>query len=404
MRSWYVGQFEYGIQSGLGVTRWADGSVFYGEFEGGQPHGLGIETYANGSFYEGEMCKGKREGMGCLFGRGIPETYAGEWTKGTRHGKGFTGKFTPHPHEEDQGGTEWVIKGHIDFDAAVVASCGRVEKKELLQDGAEEAQLKAALDGRCDTARKAAGDARELSLLLLEKMVKLMKQVMGIEEPKPPAKCRFEAMSPRLGRRVRKAGPLLVPDEAELEAAPNVDWAIIKGSFNEKTAGGWFARVAQGKNGRTKGQAHPGQGQGGGSALLGKTLKERIKIMAKKVERGRRMSLPGNQGRNLLHLPGGDGDEELDLDDSFDDPLKGFVNTSNKSVLKLARKFVGERSGFRIPPLPLWMVPDQESNESRAPKNSLPNGTVSVARPPKGPARDAANLSPKKKLVSPARW
>jgi len=390
------------------MTRWADGSIFYGEFDNGQPHGLGIETYANGSFYEGEMCKGKREGMGCLFGRGIPEAYVGGWIKGTRHGKGFTGKFIPCPSQEEEGSIEWVIKGHVHFEAAVETSCGRVEQKVALQDGGEQARLKTELDGRCDTARKTAGDARDMSLLLLEKMVKLMKQAMGIEDPKPPAKCRFEAMSPRVARRVRKAGPLILPDEAEVEIVPNADWAIVKGGVPGQwgeIAGGWFAHAAEGKNAKSK-----AQGQGGGPALPGKTLKERIKTLSKKVERGRRMSLPSHQGKNLLHLPihDDDDDEAQDLDDSFhDDPLKGFVaSNTNKSVLKLARKFVGEKSGFRIPPLPLWMIPEVpkvEVKESTTSKPSVQMGTVSFARPPKGPARDAANLSPKKKLVSPTR-
>lgn len=148
MRSWYVGNFKDGLLSDIGLVRWLDGSLYYGEFENGQPHGLGIETYANGSYYEGEMAKGKRDGIGTLYGKGVHEAYCGEWMKGSRHGSGFTGKFSSSLLPDQTEDVDWVIKGHTKFDFYVETSCGRVTQKTARIEAGYQSRLMTLLDKR----------------------------------------------------------------------------------------------------------------------------------------------------------------------------------------------------------------------------------------------------------------
>ena len=77
-----------GVEDGLGVMNWVDGSSYAGEFEYGHVQGIGIETYSDGSTYKGQFEKGHRHGIG-VYSTPTADQYSGGWQDGERHGLGF---------------------------------------------------------------------------------------------------------------------------------------------------------------------------------------------------------------------------------------------------------------------------------------------------------------------------
>ena len=104
----YVGDFVDNNRTGQGVYTWANGDVFTGRFELGKRtdgvwskaavsntarsidvtyRGMGVRKYADGSVYIGELVNGQRSGMGML--RFLNGTlYAGNFVNGKYHGTG----------------------------------------------------------------------------------------------------------------------------------------------------------------------------------------------------------------------------------------------------------------------------------------------------------------------------
>lgn len=250
---------------------------------------------------------------------------------------------------------------------------------------------------RCNRARVVARNSRDLALLLLEKMCVSMQQTHGIQVPKPPAPCRFETKSPRLAQRVRKAG--ILEQSAAAESASD-DWAIIKEvtGRSDDLMGGWFAHAMMQNKKKSS-----------GGLSVGLTIKERISKfnanLANSMRQEGRKSLPGSKGNILSALFQNQGEEEEERDKTPDDPLKGFVAV-NRSHLKIARKFVGERSGFRIPPLPLWML-QQDAAEVVSTTAGGGSGAFanSAPQPPKAPPRrEGLSVSPRKKQAKFAQY
>jgi hypothetical protein len=60
------GEFIRNRQSGSGVSRYADGSIYEGNWENGTKHGKGVMKYKNGIVYEGMFKEGKFSGMGVM--------------------------------------------------------------------------------------------------------------------------------------------------------------------------------------------------------------------------------------------------------------------------------------------------------------------------------------------------
>jgi len=62
----YVGQFEKGLFSGLGVMIFNDNSRYDGEFKNGKYDGLGVFVRSDDMMYEGEFKDGKISGRGLI--------------------------------------------------------------------------------------------------------------------------------------------------------------------------------------------------------------------------------------------------------------------------------------------------------------------------------------------------
>ena len=62
--SFYLGDYENGTRSGIGVMKSRDGSVYKGEWLNGKRHGEGILYYVNGDTYSGNWNEGHKDGYG----------------------------------------------------------------------------------------------------------------------------------------------------------------------------------------------------------------------------------------------------------------------------------------------------------------------------------------------------
>ena len=121
----YVGTFEDGEMSGVGVKTWAngktykgnwarglfhgrgelisvDGDVYTGEFRNGMFHGKGRRCWASGDVYNGRWRDGVRSGRGVLR-RSDGFTYKGDWVDGVVHGEGECLWDDAHPQKRYQG-------------------------------------------------------------------------------------------------------------------------------------------------------------------------------------------------------------------------------------------------------------------------------------------------------------
>ncbi|XP_053327453.1 radial spoke head 10 homolog B isoform X2 [Spea bombifrons] len=84
----YRGTFSEGFMHGKGTYTWADGLIYEGEFHMNFPMGRGVYVWPDGSRYEGEVYKAIRHGAGIFISSNQQVSYAGQWCKGVRHGKG----------------------------------------------------------------------------------------------------------------------------------------------------------------------------------------------------------------------------------------------------------------------------------------------------------------------------
>lgn len=74
-------------QTGAGVLRFADGSLYSGNFSEGRFEGLGTLTYPDGSVYTGNFRRQLQNGKGTLVDAN-GNRYVGLWRSGKRHGQG----------------------------------------------------------------------------------------------------------------------------------------------------------------------------------------------------------------------------------------------------------------------------------------------------------------------------
>ncbi|KAM8961004.1 radial spoke head 10 homolog B isoform 2-T2 [Pelodytes ibericus] len=84
----YRGTFSEGLMHGKGTYTWADGLTYEGEFSMNFPMGHGVYIWPNGCRYEGQVYKAIRQGNGIFISSNQQVSYAGEWRKGAKHGKG----------------------------------------------------------------------------------------------------------------------------------------------------------------------------------------------------------------------------------------------------------------------------------------------------------------------------
>jgi hypothetical protein len=76
----YDGQFVNGRREGVGVYLWQSGAMFAGSWKDGFRVGYGVEINADGSRYEGEWVESRREGHGVLWTADGQIKEAGIWT------------------------------------------------------------------------------------------------------------------------------------------------------------------------------------------------------------------------------------------------------------------------------------------------------------------------------------
>ena len=60
MLQWRSGRF-----AGLGMERFADGTLFIGDYEDGLADGSGVAIYLDGSMHEGQFAAGRVSAPGC---------------------------------------------------------------------------------------------------------------------------------------------------------------------------------------------------------------------------------------------------------------------------------------------------------------------------------------------------
>ena len=82
----YDGQYHNGRQHGIGVYRWANGSVYEGDWVAGHMEGRGKLRYSDGSSYEGQFVDSVREGHGHFKREG--NVYEGQWCTDLMDGLG----------------------------------------------------------------------------------------------------------------------------------------------------------------------------------------------------------------------------------------------------------------------------------------------------------------------------
>jgi len=80
----YVGEFQNGLRSGMGICTYTSGDVYEGEWLNGNRHGFGVFDYKNGDHFEGLWVEDKKEGKGVHFyyhveKKAHTKRYDGEW-------------------------------------------------------------------------------------------------------------------------------------------------------------------------------------------------------------------------------------------------------------------------------------------------------------------------------------
>jgi len=84
----YKGQWNgEGKRHGLGVLKFADGTLYAGEFNNGMNHGYGVLTFNDKSCYAGQLEDGKYHGYG-VFEKADKMKYEGEFMMGKADGSG----------------------------------------------------------------------------------------------------------------------------------------------------------------------------------------------------------------------------------------------------------------------------------------------------------------------------
>lgn len=80
----YEGNWFNNSQSGYGIEKWSDGSIFVGEYKNGEKI-VGTYLWNDGNRYEGEFNRNMFEGFGVYFySKG--KIYLGEWEANKKHG------------------------------------------------------------------------------------------------------------------------------------------------------------------------------------------------------------------------------------------------------------------------------------------------------------------------------
>jgi len=82
----YQGSWIDGLQSGKGITSYADCSVLEGTFMSGKPHGQCFHSFSNKDSYLGEYLLGQKHGKGHLEMNGAQ--YSGTFLNDMKHGYG----------------------------------------------------------------------------------------------------------------------------------------------------------------------------------------------------------------------------------------------------------------------------------------------------------------------------
>ena len=249
----------------------------------------------------------------------------------------------------------------------------------------------------CNASRRAASRSRELVGLLLQKHVVLMETSHGISGPTPPSQSRFEVRSPRVKHRLRKAAPLGGTAHQDAGDSLESEWtqtALPKAKLYSEgfSVGGWFAgRRRMSLNSSRKMITEEDFLSAAGRAHATTKVQNALAKYYLHLPPGEKKALPDTKG---VSLEGGAGNLKEDFSQSFfpQDHLKGF-SAVNKSILKLARKFIARERGFRVPVLPLWLIQEDEVGADKVAKSriskAIPQGvemtsswSFAVAKPP----------------------